>query len=45
MSVENDKGQLVSFFHDIPCYADEEANLVHMVCEIPKWSNAKLEVS
>ena len=34
----------MSFFHDIPCFADESASLVHMVCEIPKWSNAKLEV-
>lgn len=38
-------GNYVSPFHDIPLYANEERTVVNMVCEVPRWSNAKLEIS
>lgn len=31
-------------FHDIPLYANEQQNILNMVVEIPRWTNAKLEV-
>lgn len=43
--LENAKGQVISPFHDIPLWADEQAKVANMVCEIPRYSNAKLEVS
>ena len=42
--IEKD-GVPVSPFHDIPLYANEQQNVLNMVVEIPRWSNAKLEVS
>lgn len=41
--VEKD-GVPVSPFHDIPLYANEQQTILNMVVEIPRWSNAKLEV-
>ncbi|WFD31413.1 inorganic diphosphatase [Malassezia sp. CBS 17886] len=38
-------GQPLSPFHDVPLYADEANGILNMVVEIPRWSNAKLEVS
>lgn len=38
-------GVPVSPFHDIPLFANAEKNVFNMVVEIPRWSNAKLEVS
>jgi hypothetical protein len=38
-------GVPVSPFHDIPLFANEEKTILNMVVEIPRWSNAKLEVS
>ena len=35
----------ISPFHDIPLYADEEKHIFNMVVEIPRWTNAKYEVS
>ena len=37
-------GTPVSPFHDIPLYANEQQTVLNMVVEIPRWSNAKLEV-
>ena len=37
-------GQPVSSFHDVPLYANEQQNVLNMIVEIPRWSNAKLEV-
>lgn len=37
-------GQPVSPFHDIPLYANEQQTVLNMIVEIPRWSNAKLEV-
>ena len=42
--VEKD-GVPVSPFHDIPLYANAEKTVLNMVVEIPRWTNAKQEVS
>lgn len=41
---ENEKG-LISPLHDIPLFADPEKKIYNMVVEIPRWTNAKMEVS
>ncbi len=41
--IEKD-GVLVSPFHDIPLYANEQQTILNMIVEIPRWTNAKLEV-
>lgn len=41
---KNESG-LISPFHDIPLLADKENNIYNMVVEIPKWTNAKMEIS
>jgi len=38
-------GVPVSPFHDIPLYANEQQTILNMICEVPRWSNAKMEVS
>jgi hypothetical protein len=38
-------GKPVSPFHDIPLYANDAQTILNMIVEIPRWSNAKLEVS
>ncbi|KAJ1977107.1 Inorganic pyrophosphatase [Dimargaris cristalligena] len=38
-------GQLVSPYHDIPLFADEESRIFNMVVEIPRWTNAKMEIA
>lgn len=43
--VENAEGQVISPFHDIPLWADEQKGIANMICEIPRFSNAKLEIS
>ncbi|KAK7459303.1 hypothetical protein CaCOL14_002752 [Colletotrichum acutatum] len=42
--IEKD-GVPVSPFHDIPLYANQEQTILNMVVEIPRWTNAKLEIS
>jgi inorganic pyrophosphatase len=38
-------GKVVSPFHDIPCWPDAaKKNEVSMVVEVPRWSNAKMEI-
>lgn len=34
----------VSPFHDIPLYADQELKIFNMVVEVPRWTNAKMEI-
>ena len=41
--IEKD-GVPVSAFHDIPLYANEQQTVLNMIVEIPRWTNAKLEV-
>jgi inorganic pyrophosphatase len=38
-------GVPVSPFHDIPLFANAEKTILNMVVEIPRWTNAKLEVT
>lgn len=42
--IEKD-GVPVSPFHDVPLYANEQQTVLNMVVEIPRWTNAKQEVS
>lgn len=37
-------GSPISIWHDIPLYCDDDKKILNMVVEIPRWSNAKLEV-
>ena len=41
--IEKD-GVPVSPFHDVPLYANQEQTILNMIVEIPRWTNAKLEV-
>ena len=41
--IEKD-GVPVSPFHDIPLYANEQQTVLNMIVEIPRWTNAKVEV-
>ncbi|BGP14554.1 hypothetical protein JCM10213_001903 [Rhodosporidiobolus nylandii] len=38
-------GKVVSPFHDVPLFANEDKTVLNMIVEIPRWSNAKLEIS
>lgn len=38
-------GKPISPFHDIPLLADADKNIFNMIVEIPRWTNAKVEVS
>lgn len=38
-------GQVVSPFHDIPLFADQGNGIFNMIVEVPRWSNAKMEIS
>ena len=42
---QEEEGQLVSPWHDIPLYAEETELSVNMVVEIPRFSQAKFEIS
>lgn len=41
----DESGQAISPFHDIPLFADEESRIFNMVVEIPRWTNAKMEIA
>lgn len=43
--LKNSNGQIISPFHDIPLFADKNANIFNAVIEIPRWTNAKMEIS
>ncbi|OBZ79771.1 Inorganic pyrophosphatase [Grifola frondosa] len=38
-------GNVVSPFHDIPLFADQNNGILNMVVEVPRWTNAKMEIS
>jgi len=38
-------GHIVSPFHDIPLFADQNNGILNMVVEVPRWTNAKMEIS
>lgn len=42
--VGNDIGP-ISPMHDIPLYADEANKTMNMIVEIPRWTNAKMEIN
>jgi len=42
--IEQD-GAVVSPFHDIPLFADQSNNVLNMIVEIPRWTNAKMEIT
>ncbi|KAK4128740.1 pyrophosphatase-domain-containing protein [Parathielavia appendiculata] len=42
--IEKD-GVPISPFHDIPLFANQEQTILNMIVEIPRWTNAKLEIS
>lgn len=37
-------GKVISPFHDVPLWVNKEKGIVNMVVEIPRWTNAKLEI-
>lgn len=41
--IERD-GVPLSPFHDIPLYANEQQTVLNMIVEVPRWTNAKMEV-
>lgn len=36
--------QYISPFHDIPLFASADESVCNMVVEVPRWTNAKMEV-
>ena len=38
-------GVPVSPFHDVPLYANEQQTVLNMIVEVPRWTNAKMEVT
>ncbi|XP_041762824.1 inorganic pyrophosphatase-like isoform X2 [Anopheles merus] len=42
---KNENGQSISPLHDIPLYANDERTVYNMVVEVPRWTNAKMEIS
>ncbi|XP_062535932.1 inorganic pyrophosphatase-like isoform X2 [Armigeres subalbatus] len=42
---KTDDGQSVSPLHDIPLYANSSKTVYNMVVEVPRWTNAKMEIS
>jgi inorganic pyrophosphatase len=41
---ENSSGVPISPFHDIPLKVAGKDNVFNMVVEVPRWTNAKMEV-
>jgi len=42
--IEKD-GAVESPFHDIPLFADQNHDILNMIVEVPRWTNAKMEIS
>ncbi|KAG0707447.1 inorganic pyrophosphatase [Suillus ampliporus] len=38
-------GSVVSSFHDVPLFADQSNGILNMIVEVPRWTNAKMEIS
>ncbi|CAG8499875.1 1801_t:CDS:2, partial [Acaulospora colombiana] len=38
-------GTVISPFHDIPLFANENKTVLNFIVEIPRWTNAKMEIS
>lgn len=41
----DDTGKILSYFHDVPLGFDASTKTANMVVEVPRWSNAKFEIS
>jgi len=42
---KNANGEVISPMHDIPLSNTEGANEFNMIVEVPRWSNAKMEIN
>lgn len=42
---KNKCGNAISPLHDIPLFANEEKTIYNMVVEVPRWTNAKMEIT
>merc|ERR1712001_158881 len=42
---KNGNGELISPMHDIPMAENVDSNEFNMVVEVPRWSNAKMEIN
>lgn len=42
---KDQSGSHISPWHDIPLFVDESKKIYNMVIEIPRWTNAKMEMS
>lgn len=42
---QEESGQAISPFHDIPMFADSDKKVYNMVVEVPRWTNAKMEIA
>ncbi|KGL93692.1 hypothetical protein N301_12579, partial [Charadrius vociferus] len=42
---ENADGKYISPFHDIPLFAGSKEVLFNMIVEVPRWTNAKMEIA
>ncbi|XP_050443468.1 inorganic pyrophosphatase isoform X2 [Adelges cooleyi] len=42
--LKNESSEVISPFHDIPLLADSTGKVFNMVVEIPRWTNAKMEI-
>uniref|UniRef100_A0A3P9ATZ3 inorganic diphosphatase n=2 Tax=Haplochromini TaxID=319058 RepID=A0A3P9ATZ3_9CICH len=42
---KNSEGKYISPFHDVPIYANEAENIFHAIVEVPRWTNAKMEIA
>lgn len=42
---KNASGDIISPFHDIPCYVEGMDKVYNMVVEVPRWTNAKMEIA
>lgn len=36
---------LLTSISDLPLYADESQTILNMIVEVPRWTNAKMEIS
>ena len=43
--LEDTDGNVISPFHDVPLFANESGTVLNMIVEIPRWTNAKLEIA
>ena len=43
--IEQNGQVVVSPFHDIPLFADRNNGILNMIVEVPRWTNAKMEIS